>query len=170
MNFLQSQGNENCFIYVRIVKTYSFSTSADNKITDFQGQDLHSGTVVNPTEVSSKILLESKGKMWWITRLHQSKWTNLNMFCLCSPVGLMNYSACHVTLPFFRHKNCLDLFQRGNPWKLLTAGVTCEATAGLDSFATSFCLAHLSCVCSPFPHSKQDLLSLSLLPCCSTGL
>lgn len=64
MNFPQSQGNENCFIYVSIVKTYSFSTSADDKITDFPGQDLHSGTVVNPTEVSSKIPLESKGKMW----------------------------------------------------------------------------------------------------------
>jgi len=32
------------------------------------------------------------------------------------------YFACHITLPFYRHESSWDLFQKGNPWQLLTGG------------------------------------------------
>lgn len=80
------------FSCITIVKTRSFSTSADHKATYLQDLVLHQGTVVNPAEVNCKILLMSEGKTWWIAQLQRCKWTNLRAFVLCRTEGPANES------------------------------------------------------------------------------
>lgn len=74
------------------------------------------------------------------------------------------FFACHITLPFYRHESSWDLFQRGNPWQLLTAGERdywCHLWSHCGGwFNWNFFLHHSSelSLAYPFLHSKQTPL------------